>query len=186
MTEPSTTPDPTTLTPAEATAALARMQFEASPPPPLAPATAADAARRLEILSKDKAWADRLFAGDVAANKEFKELNALAASGDDTADLIAGTATLQQPFETTIDGQLPRRVVADVVSSLRELGLSDGSIGEALNGGKFTSAELAAVKVFRNSRHGDPDWCKRLLAGDYAARREHVLLSIILSSENTR
>jgi hypothetical protein len=171
------------MTPAEAGAALAKMQADASPPPPLVPATAADARARLDILSKDKGWADRLFAGDVTANREFKDLTALAGSADDTAEAIAGTTSPQPLFETTTGGQLPRRHVNEIVASMREAGLSDGAIGEALNGGKVTRAEMAAAKAFKNMRHGDAEWVKRFLAGSYAERRENMLLSIILTSE---
>ncbi|MGH7489406.1 MAG: hypothetical protein ACREMY_27970 [bacterium] len=183
MTEPSATFDPFTLTSAEATAALARMQLERSPPPPIAPATAADARARLDVLAKNKGWADRLFANDIEARREFAELSTLAAGADDVADTLAGTIPEQPIFETTVNGALPSRTVAEVVASMREAGLADASIEQALRGGKVTSAEVAAAKAFQNMRHGDAAWVNKFLAGDYSARREHMLLSVILSSE---
>ncbi len=62
-------------------------------------------------------------------------------------------------------------------------GVSDGAIGEALRGDPVTRAEMAAVQAFKNMRHGDPEWVSRLLKGGYAERREHELMSIVLSSE---
>lgn len=159
-------------------------QAEASPSPAvLAPKTAAEAAKRLETLGADTAWRDRLFGGDAAARQEFNELTTMKAGADNVADAIAGTARPQQEvFETTINGSLSSRVIAEAVASMRDAGVSDGAIDEALRQKKYTAAEVAATKVFRARRHSDAEWCKRLLAGGVTERREHVLMSIILSA----
>ena len=173
--------DPFTLTPAEAGAALAAMDAGANPSPP-AVQDAQDARARLDLLSRDATWANRLFNGDVAARKEFDDLVAASAAGDNVDDAIAGIEEPAPIFETTTGGQLPRRVVNEVIASMRDAGVSDGAIGQALRGDSFSREEVAAVTALRAKLHGDADWVKRLLSGDYAAKREHLLMSIVLSS----
>jgi hypothetical protein len=185
MTDPTpapTMPDPWTMTPGEAGAWLAEMSTAASPPPPIAPETSAGARARLDMLAKDSGFATAVFSGDMAANQEFKNLTTLAAGADDVADAVAGTSS-DQPFEVTVDGQLPRRAIADFVASMRESGVSDAAIAQALRGDKVPRREFDAVRMLQRARHGDADWCKRLLSGDYTAGREHKLMSIVLSAE---
>lgn len=173
--------DIATLSPAEATAKLAEMTAAASPPPPLAPTTATDARRRLDALSGDKAWGKLFLSGDMTARREFADLSAMVAAGDDVADAIDGKAPPPQ-FETTFGGEQPRRVVNEVIADMREAGLSDAAIGEAIRGDPISKQEVEQVRQMQRMRLGDPDWCKRLLAGDYAARREHILMSIVLTA----
>jgi len=186
MTDSNTTPaDPFSLSAEQAGNELAKMAAVASPPPPMmAPATAADARGRLDTLSRDKGWATRLLAGDVQANREFADLNKLAASADDTAEAIAGTATEASTpiFETTTGGQLPRRHVEQAIQQMREGGLRDEVIQQAFELPPITRADATMTKALQSKRHGDAEWVKRLMAGDYEARREHVLMSIILAS----
>ena len=86
------------MTPDEATAALAAMNAVVNPLPPLVPQDAQDARATLERLSRDKSWADALFNGNVATRKQFDELVAKAAGGDDTADAVAGVVELAVPL----------------------------------------------------------------------------------------
>ncbi len=177
-----TTPDPWSMTPAEAGARLAEMTAAASPMPALVPVTPTDASAQLDLLAKDKSFADALFSGDVAANNRFKELVTLASSADDVADAIAGRSPPVHEIQVTADGQLSRSVIDGTVSMLREAGVSDGAIAEALRGDKVSRAEFEAVRQFQRQRHGDADWRGRLLSGDYAATREFHLMSIVLSA----
>ena len=108
--EPTPT-DISAMSPTEATAKLAEMTATANPPPPLAPATAADARCRLDVLTNDKTFADRLFSNDAEARREFAELSAKAAEADVVGEAIAGTTPPWRPFETTVDGAWPRPVV---------------------------------------------------------------------------
>lgn len=178
-------PDPFSMTPAEAGARLAEMAAAASPAPPLAPTTAADARARLDVLTKDAAWTGRFMSGNVEARREFAELTAKVAGGDDVADALDGAPMSERLFETTMNGALSSRVVNEVVASMRELGISDGAIEEQLRDKPVTRSDRAATEAFRNMRHGDADWCKRLISGDAAAKREHILMCSILSREVT-
>jgi hypothetical protein len=182
---PPAPPDPWSMSPQEATAALVAMDAELHPPPPLKPADAQDARARLDKLSADKSFADRLFAGDIAARKEFDELVAASAAGDDVGDRIANIQEPAPLFETTSSqsGQMNRRDLASIVDTLRDAGLRDEVVAEALNGGKVTRAEYAAAKALQASRHGDADWRARFLAGNWAEVREQMLLNIVLTNE---
>jgi hypothetical protein len=100
--------DPWAMTPEQATAALAQMQTATNPPPPVVPVDAQDARARLDALSRNPSWAQRLFSGNVEARREFNELVAKAAGGDDVGDAIAGIVEPAAPlFETTANGELP-------------------------------------------------------------------------------
>ena len=67
--------DTPNLTPEQATAKLAEMTAAyRGAPPSDKPTDAAGARARLNHLASDKAWVDKLNAGDVAARGEFKAL----------------------------------------------------------------------------------------------------------------
>ena len=85
-------------------------------------------------------------------------------------------------MEFTINGSLSRRDTATAVADFRDQGLNDDSIIQALEGGAVSSAEHRAAQALQSARHNDPAWVQRLLAGNYEARRELTLMSIILTS----
>jgi hypothetical protein len=171
--------DLSALSPGQASAKLAEM----TPPPPIVTATAADARARLDVLTKDQAWGKSFLDGNAEARRLFAELSAQVAAGDDVQQALDGTAPPQQVLETNINGSLSRRVVAEVVADMRANGLSDGVIWEAISGKPVSRAEFEAVKQYQRAKHGDPEWVARFLKGGYAERREHMLMSIVLSSE---
>ena len=53
------------------------------PPPSVVPQDAQDASQQLDLLSRNASWADSLFKGNVETRKQFDELVAKAAGGDD-------------------------------------------------------------------------------------------------------
>jgi hypothetical protein len=53
---------------------------------PAPPANAAEASSRLGTLTADKAWGDKLLAGDAATMKEFNSLTEMVAAGGDNVD----------------------------------------------------------------------------------------------------
>jgi hypothetical protein len=172
-----------TLTPAEATAKLAEMQAAMHPEPPVAPVSAQGARALLDKLTRDPGWGKALLAGDTEVTKQFNDLTTLSAAGDDVADAVAGVAEQAEPMiEFTINGSLSRRDTATAIADFREQGLNDASITQALEGGAVSIAEHRAAQALQSARKNDPAWVKRLLAGDYEARREHTLMCIILSS----
>jgi hypothetical protein len=175
--------DPWSMTPDQATAALTAMENAIHPPPPLVPQDAQDARATLERLSRDKSWADSWFNGNVATRKQFDELAAKAAGGDDVGDAIANIVEPALPlFETTANGELPRRHVEGTIASLRDAGLNDAAIEQAVNLPPISRSEHAAAVAFQAKCHGTAEWRSRLLSGDYEATRQHNLLCVLLSS----
>jgi hypothetical protein len=175
--------DPWSMTSAEAAAALGAMDAAIHPPPPLIPQDAQDAKATLEHLSRDKSWADSLFNGNVATRKQFDELVAKAAGGDDVGDAVAGIVETAVPlFETTANGELPRRHVEGTIAGLRDAGLNDAAIEQAVNLPPISRSEHAAAVAFQAKCHGTAEWRSKLLSGDYEATRQHNLLCVLLSS----
>ena len=90
--EPITIDLSATMTPAEVSAKVAEIAAAANPPLP--PGSPADARRRLDSLTNDKAFADRLFSNDAEARREFLELSgqALITIGNWLCGLVATRA----------------------------------------------------------------------------------------------
>jgi hypothetical protein len=170
------------MSPAEATAALNAMETANNPAPALVPQDAQDARAQLNLLSADPNWSRALFAGDRAVRDQFEKLTKMVSDADVVGDAIAGIEEPQQIFETTTGGQLPSRAVKAVIDDMRLAGISDGSIEEALRGTPVTAREYAAVTALQAAKHGDPVWVKNFLAGNYAEKREATLMAIVLSS----
>jgi hypothetical protein len=78
---------------------------------------------------------------------------------------------------------MSRHNLAETVTDLRSAGLDDGSIAMALNGGSVSLAEYRAAEALQATLKADPAWRARFLAGDYQAKRDQLLLSVILSSD---
>ena len=70
------------MTPDQATAALAAMDRAIHPRPTVVPQDAQDARQQLDLLSRNASWAESLFRGNVETRKQFDELVAKAAGGD--------------------------------------------------------------------------------------------------------
>ena len=122
------------MTPEQAGAALAAMDRAIHPPPSVVPQDAQDARQQLDLLSRNASWAESLFKGNVETRKQFDELVAKAAGGDDVGDAVAGIVEPAMPlFETTANGELPRRHVEGAIAGLRDSGLNDASIEQAVN-----------------------------------------------------
>jgi hypothetical protein len=159
------------------------MQTALHPEPPVQPQTAQDARARLDKLTRDPTWSKALLNGDAGVTQHFNDLVAKSAAGDDVADAVAGKQEPAGPvMEFTINGSLSRRDLATAVADFRDQGLADDTITQALEGGAVSIAEHRAAQALQSARHNDLAWVKRLLAGDYEARREHTLMCIILSS----
>jgi hypothetical protein len=170
------------LTPEQA-GALKAMDRAIHPPPSVVPQDAQDARAQLDLLSRNASWAESLFKGNVETRKQFDALVAKAAAGDDTGDMLAGIVEPTLPLiETVAEGELPRRAVEATISGLRDSGLTDASIEQAINLPPISRAEHAAAVAFQARCHGSAEWRSKLLSGDYEATRQHNLLAVLLSS----
>jgi hypothetical protein len=180
---PPAAPDPWSMTPEQATAALAAMDRETRPAPTITPVDAQDARVTLDVLSRNPGWAESLFRGDVATRKQFDELVAKAADADTVSDAVAGVVEQTTPlFETTANGELPRRHVEGTIAALRDSGFNDESISQAVTLPPISRTEFMQAQALKTKIHGTAEWRGRLLSGDYEAKRQHNLLAVLLSS----
>ena len=85
-------------------------------------------------------------------------------------------------MEVTANGELPRRHVEGTISALRNAGLNDESISQAVNLPPISRAEFMQAQALQSKLHGTAEWRGKLLSGDYEATRQHNLLSVLLSS----
>jgi hypothetical protein len=141
-----------------------------------APKTPADASARLATLQADKTFTDRLLAGGIAERKEWDSLLSLASSGDkvDAAVSMPGGVANSVP-----DSEL--RQLASTAADLRELGLPDEVVRQALSGAPVSAEEYRAVRQWRDERTSDGEWSKKFLAGDALAKKQMTIANIIIS-----
>jgi len=152
--------------------------------PPSDPKTPAEARARLDALTKNQEWGTKYLSGDVEARREFVSLTEMAAQAEHRLDnVLAGKAEPQLIELTSSEHPLSTRNLASAVEGLRESGLSDDVIRQAIAGRPVSAEERRAVEQFRAMRLSNGDWAKKLLAGDHDAGRELTLMSIVLSSE---
>jgi hypothetical protein len=114
--------DPFTMTHAEATAALDTMaQAFREPPAPATATTAAEAASRLRQLTENPKWREGYLNGSAAVRREFSELTALVASGDQTTPDLS----IETVDAVSDPNALPKAGYAALIDGLREGGLPD-------------------------------------------------------------
>jgi hypothetical protein len=179
--------DISSMTPQQAGQRLAEMT-KAYNAVPEVPTTPAQAKARLDQLSRDESWRQDYLNGNPNARKEFARLTAQAASTDTGSDrlgqvLSGAGAPGRAADEPTVQGELPTHDLVSAVSDLREIGLNDAQIRQAVEGSKVSRAEFQAAQTLHNALYSNPDWVKLLMSGNTDCRREATLLSIILSGE---
>ena len=130
------------------------------------------------MLTKDREWGTRYFSGDLAARTEFRALQEKIAAGDPA---IGAAPPAGGQFDFSSEDQPSRQVLNGTVAMLRDAGVSDGAISQALTGRPETPEAIAAVRVLHNQKMSDPEWRTKLLAGDASAKREFHLMSIVLA-----
>jgi hypothetical protein len=95
-------------------------------------------------------------------------------------DILSGKAEVPL-IETTVDGQLTTHATMTAVADLRALGLSDATIHEAVNGGKYAPHVIRWATQLYQEAMSDPTWVSKYLAGDKAARRDLVCMQTIMN-----
>lgn len=144
--------------------------------PPAPPANSREARTRLDALMADKDWGAKALNGDVAANRELRELSAMAARDDGSAVEIAMLGNANRMPTTEL------QTMATTAAMLREGGIRDEVIRDCLSGKAVTQAEYDLTKAWFKRHEADKEWGKRLLEGDVEAREKWTLATIILSS----
>jgi hypothetical protein len=102
-----------------------------------------------------------------------------AKGGDQLDRVIAGTAKVE-PFETTTGGQISTYNAMQTAAGLREIGLTDSQIKQAMAGKPVPKAEYDAIKIMRSDRLGNKEWTAKYLSGDAQARREMALMNTVV------
>jgi hypothetical protein len=151
------------------------------PAPSATPTDAIGARARLDALTADPSFSQAFFSGDQNARAEFGRLTAQVANGNPTQDALAGAKPAE--FEVTVGGELNSRNRADAVSGLRELGLDDNSVLQAIEGGAVSPQEVAAAKTMKTMLLSNEEFTAKFMRGDWAARRQMALINTILASE---
>jgi len=157
-----------TMTPAEANAELARMtEAYRGPAPTGTPTTPAAAAARLNSLTTDKAWSERITKGDAATMAEYRNLTELASKGDgtvgiETVDSISDPHALPRAgYETLIDGLREGGLPEIAEQQIRDL---DSGKGERPTAGDGVAAKAALARLTK-----DPAFGKKYLEGEVDA-----------------
>jgi hypothetical protein len=179
--------DPWSMTSDQVGARLAQMQTDMHPPPSIDPQTPGEASARLQQLVADKDFGARYLAGGVAERKEMDRLHALADQGDKVQDAINNTAAPETfTIETIGPGELNSRDRASMVNALRDAGLGDDAILQAMHGAPVDRpvgrAELMAAKALKSALFGNKDWRDRLFAGGWREKNQTLLISTIESN----
>lgn len=161
---------------ARATAAAAAIPPEYQPA--AIPATAGEAAARLEAIKSDPKWRDEYLGGSKAHATELRELQA-------AADKERSTQTEMAIAGQLFDGIQPSGHLAAVGTAemLRTSGINDtGVIRQVIAGQSVTVEEHAAATEEKARLLRDSDWVAKYTSGDGVAKRQMTLLNIVLSS----
>ncbi len=143
---------------------------------PAAPTNATEAAARLDTLKADSGWGEKFLSGDVATVKEFHDLHAMIDAGDNVEMALAGI---------TPGGDIPdsgAKLMANTATMLREIGLSDGVVRQALAGEGVPQAEFDAVTIWKGQRMRDPEFTAKYLAGDPEAGRLMTTANVVIAN----
>lgn len=132
---------------------------------------------RLAELKASQDWVAKVLSNDPSALREFRAITEMIGKSDRVDAALAGKPIL--------DGELTAHDLVGAIGGLRELGLRDEVVAEALRGSINTADVVRQTRALYQDRMSDPEWTERLLAGGAAEKREHALMSIILSGQMT-
>jgi hypothetical protein len=163
------TDDISTLTPEQATERLNEMTAAYRGAP------SEDPAAKLARFTTDREKGQKLLNGDVATRREMDAL-------------VREAATDANPARAAMSGNLPeiptseQRLMANMATWLREEGISEEAIEQALSNREISQAEHDAAKNWKEQKLSDGDWVKKWLSGDALCKKEMKYASIILTS----
>ena len=140
-----------------------------------------EAGAQLDGLIANPEFRSKLLAAGAAETRQFHELMAAKSGGENKLDkIIAGTAEMPL-MEATTNNELSTHKIATSVSDLREVGLSDDEIKQAVTGAPVSKAEYDAVKRLHADRLGNPEWTAKLLKGGATERLELTRMQVVLA-----
>jgi hypothetical protein len=141
---------------------------------PAPPSTPAEAATRIDQLKQDPAWRDGFLKGGPAQLREYGELQALVAKGDDVDAAMAGV------LPDFADADLQQ--MAGTAGMLRDMGFPPTAIRETLSSKEATQADVDRAIAWKNENMKSKDFVDRLMRGEPDAARQLMVANIILSS----
>lgn len=151
----------------------------AAPVAPPAPAPTPDqAATKLTELRGNKEWVTKFLAGNGPEVQEYGKLSEIALSKGDQDKV--GLAMAGQYLPVNDSEHLTRMGTA---SMLRDAGIGDDVIRQALSGSPVTQQERDAAEKLKAKLMRNSDFSKKYLAGDGEAKEQMTLLQIITSSD---
>ena len=143
--------------------------------PPAPPANALEARTRLDARIADKDFGAKVFAGDVAANRELKDLTSMAANSDASTIAAAMSGNLGDMPDSSV------KLMSETAGMLREIGIREEIIEQTLKGHEVSAEEYKLVEAWKARQMKDPIFVKAYLSGDPEAGQKMTLAAIILS-----
>jgi hypothetical protein len=147
--------------------------------------TGKEAQAALDARVNSKVFYNRFMRGEMQATRDWKTLHEVldADPGNPKLDAILDGSAKIPIMEITSGFGLQTRNLMEVVQGLKDKGLSDDTIRQAVNGVTITKAEHDGIELMRKQLTGDAEWGKKLLAGDFEANRQMTLMNIILNCD---
>jgi hypothetical protein len=150
-----------------------------TPALPAPPSSPAEATTQLAQLKADPNFTKPFMAGGPAQLKRFQDLHEMIENGTNADVDRAMAGEFMDGMNTAEHVQM-----MGAASMLQEAGVRPEIVRDVLAGTHaVTPAEYALVKQFKADKMTDPDWSKRLLAGDSEAKREFHLMAIVLTGD---
>ena len=142
--------------------------------------TPAEATAQLSQLKADSTWRDAFLSGNGPQVAEFKRLSEIAAK--DTSDDIGLALAGKEKMVGGLFRDHQHQQMVETAGALREAGIPDAAIRQALAGEPVSREEQEAAVRTKKLRMGDKAWSDRYLAGGAPERQEMTLLQIVLNS----
>ncbi|MCA1512170.1 hypothetical protein [Bradyrhizobium sp. NBAIM01] len=142
------------------------------------PATSAEARTQIDGLIADADFSQRLLAGDVAANQQWRDLHARLGSEDESA-VDAAIAGIVPRIGDFVDSDSKR--LAEGAAWMRSLGISVGTTREILKAEGYTAEEIKSIKAWKDRHMRDAEFSKKFLANDQEAVRLMTIANAAIS-----
>jgi hypothetical protein len=125
-------------------------------------------------------------ASQVSARAEVARLQqraeAEAAQLPDRLEAALADAPVGVSVDTTTDDELSMPALRELVADYRGIGINDVCIREAIDGCEETAAVIEEAKERMSQNLADPEWMRKLAAGDKFTRKEFVLLNVVINA----
>jgi hypothetical protein len=149
----------------------------------IATMTPGEAQAKSTELRSDAGFRGRLLTGAGTPEfKAFQALNSKSNEGDAHLNrIVSGTAPLPD-IDVHLGSELTGHNAMQAAADLRERGIDDAIIKQALAGDGVSEAEYSAAVKLKADLLGDSDFVKKWLGGDRAAAQRMTAIHIILAN----